>query len=89
MNEQDLKDVLEFLCKIGVCRKSINISDECECCYAFTYKDWRNFSIDKNTVDFVPENVMISFSRKEEDNDVDEVYLEFYLKKNPLEVIPV
>lgn len=89
MNEQDLKDVLEFLCKLGACRKSINISDECECLYAFSYKDLGNFSFDKNTADFLPENVLVSFSRKETDDEIDEVTIEFYTKKNPLEVIAI
>lgn len=89
MNETQLREVLEFLCKVGACRKSINISDECDCLYAFSYKDWGNFSFDKNTASFLPSNVMVGLSKKETDEEVDEVILEFYKKPNPLEVIPL
>jgi hypothetical protein len=86
MDEKKLREVLDFLYRIGAC-KFLRGNSNCDCTYIFTYNKWRTFSFDKNIADSLPPNVVVSFSQAKEDYDVDEILLEFYKKDNPLGVV--
>lgn len=83
-----LKQVLNFLAKIGACTKVIDVSDKIDCMYQFADRSGFGLELDVNSMKSLPNCVTVRqyLAEGNEEDDTNEIIVTFYVSDNPVEV---